>query len=344
MQMESRIGTAEFISLLNGEIQVDPETILGNAYLQKGDALVVGGSLIEGIGNRNSDIDVYVLTDELRRAGELKFDDHFRVFSPQRNILTPQDADEEVYLVHTVLPGQRIKVDIEYKTWDVVEAIADSVVGLFEYAVRTLISLTAPFDRRDLAFVHRMYNSIVLSESAKLGSFLKRLTRPMFQYLMFRWKVADYSALLDLQGAWKQGDLVRCADLARENMVTQFHAHTHLCGNTNYHRKWILSYALMHDVDAGLYERYVRLLMHGPGLGETEIRRYIHDTLDFVDQLFEANSHKLALQPLFPSGLRAIEMIDAYRADSAGDYSQDELAYAKKSYGEAGAPTRMWFP
>ena len=177
-----------------------------------------------------------------------------------------------------------------------------------------------------------------------MGDLLKIVSRPKFQYLMFRWKVADYSVLLDMQGAWMRREFIRCADLARENMVTQFHAHTHLCGNTSYNRKWILPYAQMHGVNPALYDRYVALLMQGPGLVEGDLRRYIHATLDFVDEVFEANSRLLAQQPIFPSGRRAVELIDAYRSDAAGDYSEDELAYCKKSYGESAAPTRAWFP
>ena len=344
MSIEGCVDAADRITLLDGEVHVDIGFIRDNAYLRKNDALILGGSLIEGIGNRNSDVDAYVLTKSLRKVHEVEFDSHFRIFSPRQKILKKDNADEEVYLIHTVLPGHKIKVDIEFKQWDEAFAIFDQINSLFTYATNTLISLTAPFDRRDLAFAHRMHNSIVASGHDQIGKMFDRLSRLALQYLMFRWKVADYSALLDLQGAWIQGDLVRCADLARENMVTQFHAHTHLCGNTNYNRKWILTYALKHGVDPVLYQRYVALLMSGPGSDKAEIRRYIHATLDFVDLLFEANSRELARQPLVPSGQDAIERIDAYWAEDAGDYSHDELVYAKKSYGEATAPTRAWFP
>ncbi len=331
------------ISLLGGKVLLRHSFLLGNAYPRPGDAAIAGGSLIEGIGNAYSDVDVYVITDRLRREREIDLGRHFRAFGTDRAILTGATPDAEVYLIHTVISGTRIKVDVEYRSWPEVERLADEIDQLFARACESLISLTAPMERRNLAFIHRLHNSRTLLGSAELARLRSRITATKFRYLMYRWKAADYSVLLDMQGAWEDRDWIRCGDMARENMVTQFHAYTHLCGNTNYHRKWILTYAPRVGVDPALYDRFLSLLTEGPGRTEKGLRAYVLATLDLVDDVFRACAGVIAAERAWPSGDAALAAIDDHFRREAGDYSENEIAYCKKPYGIYGGPTRTWF-
>lgn len=331
------------ISLLGGKVLLDRDFVVANAYLRSDDAIIVGGSLLEGVGNFNSDVDAYVLTDRLRRRNEIRLDSHFRVFGPDRSILGPSDEKSEVFLVHTMIPGERIKLDIEYRTWAELSEIADQVEGLFEHARKSLISLTTLIERRTLAFIHRLHNSKVLRASTKLADLRERLSLEKLRYLLYRWKIADFSVLLDMQGAWNEGDFIRCADMARENMVTQFHAYTHLCGNSSYNRKWIIPYANRLNLDGTLLDEYLMLLTAGMGRSDDELREFIWSTLDFVDRVLLACSERLYHESLYPSGADALSAIDSFFRSEAGDYSEIEIAYCKKPYGESPLPTRAWF-
>jgi hypothetical protein len=332
------------ISLLGGKVILEHDFIIDNSYIRPGDAVIVGGSLIEGIGNINSDVDVYVITDRLRRESEVDLHRHFRVFDTDRSILTGSDPNADVYLLHTVVPGERIKVDIEYRTWEDLAALSEIVDDLFQAACKSLISLTTTvLERRSLAFIHRLHNSKILRANAALMQVKDGLNVIKFKYLMYRWKASDYSVLLDMQGAWEDRDWIRCADMARENMVTQFHAFTHLCGNTNYHRKWIITYAERLNVSKSLFDRYLGLLTCSAGQTEDDLRSYILETIEFVDEIFAACSRMLQEEPLYPSGAAARSAIDTYFRSEAGDYSENEVAYCKKAYGAPTAPTRDWF-
>ena len=337
------LPASDDISLLGGRVMLKPDFIIDNAYLQADDAVFVGGSLIEGIGNINSDVDVYVVTRRLRRVREIIALRHFRVFDPDRAILTDAKPNGEVFLIHTVIPGERIKVDIEYRTWGEVEAMADFIRDLFDYACTSLISLTKSMNTRQMALIHRLFNSRALAGDEKLSALRDRIGITRFKYLMYRWKSADYSVLLDMQGAWDDGDWIRCGDMARENMVTQFHAYTHLCGNTSYNRKWIVTYAKRLDVDPSLYSRYLSLLTAAIGQTAEEQRSFILATLDFVDDIFRACSKIIDAEPSYPSGPAALSAIDTYFQLEAGDYSENEVAYCKKPYGVEATPTREWF-
>jgi len=333
----------EVTSLLGGKVLLKRDFIVDNAYLKPGDAAIVGGSLIEGIGNINSDIDVYVITKRLRREREVDLHRHFRVFDTDRSILTGSNPNADVYLIHTIVPGERIKVDIEYRTWQEAEELSGLVNDLFQAACKSLISLTTVMERRSLAFIHRFHNSKIVCANTALMRLRDRMSVTKFKYLLYRWKSSDYSVLLDMQGAWEDRDWIRCADMSRENMVTQFHAYTHLCGNTNYHRKWIIPYSRRLNVEKLLFDKYLALLTSCAGKTEDELRSFILETIDFVDKIFIACRDLLEEEPLYPSGTIALSAIDTYFRSEAGDYSENEIAYCKKAYSAQTVPTRDWF-
>ncbi|MDT0140338.1 hypothetical protein [Acidovorax sp. PRC11] len=330
-------------SLLNGTVSLSSDFILDNAYLRDGDAAFVGGSLIEGIGNAMSDVDVHVVTDDLRRERDIALDMHYRTLSKDRSILTGTAPMAEVFLIHTVVPSTHIKVDIEYRSKAEMDALVSQVRGTFDYATQSLVLLTKYMSARDMAFVHRLFNSHGLAGKAYLDDLRDRTGLKIFLYLMYRWKASDFSVLLDIVGAWNEGEWARCADLARENMVTQFHAYTHLCGNTNYHRKWIVRYGARAGVDARLYERYLHLLLASCGREAGETKAYILATIDFIDELFEASRLLLEAEPIFPSGAQAKERISTFFRHETEEYSDMEMQYRLRVYEPTGKATRAWF-
>ncbi|MBS0159856.1 MAG: hypothetical protein JSS26_14860 [Nitrospira sp.] len=339
----NRSEGADHFALLGGRVILPRKLIFDNAYLRETDSAFVGGSLIEGIGNAYSDVDVHVITDELLRESQIEPQRHYRVLSSERSLLKGSDPDATVFLIHTVIPGTHIKVDIEYRARSEIEQLALLVNDTFEYAVHSLVLLTKYMSARDMAFIHRLFNSHSLCGESTLEYLRERIGLARFRYLMYRWKASDFSVLLDILGAWDDRDWIRCADLARENMVTQFQSYTHLCGNTSYHRKWIIRYAQIVSVDQRLYERYLFLLTTSCGTSQSELQNYILSTIDFVDDLFEAGHQVLRQEPIYPSGASACEAIDEYFRSEAEAYSEMEVAYRKKAYGVRETPTRKWF-
>ncbi|MFV8907666.1 hypothetical protein ABQ333_20765 [Serratia fonticola] len=331
------------VEMLDGELILPLQYIFDNAYLKKSDAAFIGGSLIENTGNNYSDVDVHVITETLLREKDIELGRHYRVLSSDRSILTGSKPSEDVFLIHTVVPGSHVKVDIEYRTLVDIEKLAAKVRETFDYAVQSLVLLTKYMDNREMAFIHRLFNSIDLCGDDSLNRLRHQIGKHRFEYLMYRWKASDFAVLLDLLGAWEREDWVRCADMARENMVTQFQAYTHLCGNTHYSRKWIITYAKRYTNEVSLFERYITLLMANCGLSSESQREYILSTIDFVDEIFKASHEILKLEPSFPSGSSACASIDEYFKTAIDTYSEMEKEYRKKAYGISRQPTRNWF-
>lgn len=333
----------QVFDLLNGKLKLASDFVLDNAYLIGGDAAFVGGSLIEGIGNAMSDVDVHVVTDDLRKERDIALNRHYRVLSTDRSILTGTTPAADVFLIHTVVPSTHIKVDIEYRSKAELDQLVSQVRSTFDYATQSLVLLTKYLSTRDMAFIHRLFNAHVLAGQAYLDGLRLRIGIATFRYLMYRWKASDFSVLLDIIGAWNGGEWDRCADLARENMVTQFHAYTHLCGNTNLHRKWIVRYAARVDVNSSIYQRYLQLLLGGCGVSTQERKAYILETIDLVDEIFEASRPLLKAEPLFPSGAAAKECIASFFQKETEEYSDMEMQYRLRVYERVPMATRAWF-
>ena len=160
----------EALALLGGEVHLPLSFVLDQAYLRQGDAAFMGGSLIEGTGNRYSDIDVHVVTPALRIEREIDLRSHYRVLSRDRSILRGTTPESDVFLIHTVIPGTAVKVDIEYRTADEIERLIAEVRNIFDYARKALVLLTKTMPVRDMAFIHRLYNSTDIFGAGRLAT------------------------------------------------------------------------------------------------------------------------------------------------------------------------------
>lgn len=323
----------------DGSTLYDLDAILDEAYLKPGDAAFVGGSLVEGIGNRYSDIDVHVLTDRLNLSDDISVGQHYRVLSPGRSILKEGDTGEEVFLIHTLVPGTEIKVDIEYRTYADFDQLIDRLHAIFDYAVASPMLLTKSIDHREKAFLNRMFNAISLANNDRLDTLRAKVGKDRLLYLLYRWNASDFSKLIDLVGAYEQGEMDRACDLARERLISEYLAFTHLCGNTNFNRKWLMTYGARHRGSAALFDQMRKLfLLDGYDL-VAQPGDYVRATVDFVDELMFASEPYLTGSPLFPKKDSVLSRIEAEMAEEDDDYAKAEAEHRMKAYGVRGRPT-----
>ncbi|MEP3296583.1 MAG: nucleotidyltransferase domain-containing protein [Pseudophaeobacter sp.] len=317
----------------------DLRDILQEAYLKPGDTAFVGGSLVEGVGNSYSDIDVHVLVDRPLMSQEIDIDSHYRVLSPSRSILQDGDVDQEVFLIHTLVPETHIKVDVEYRTYEDFDRMVARIHAIFDYAVQSPLLLTKDIDHREKAFLNRIFNSVALANETRLQMLCDKIGKERLTYLLYRWNASDFSKLIDLIGACEKSEYDRGCDLARERLITEFQAYLHLCGCTNFNRKWLLTYAAKLPVDADLLTRFKRLflvdgydLVHRP-------EEYIRATVDLVDDIMLASAPGLRRNALYPDRDTVLGLIDSATDETDDTYALAEAAYRKKAYGVAGRPT-----
>lgn len=331
------------LQLLDGAVALTKDFVLCNSYVKQGDFAFLAGSLVEGIGNRFSDVDMYVITKQLRSAQEIDLSRHYRAIGPDRSLVSDNASTGPISVLHTLIPGSSVKLDIEFKTHDELNELASQVERLFDYACGHLVLLTKTMSWRERAFLHRIFHAVPVADADALQHARAKIDQRRFRYLLYRWKASDFSELLDLLGAWEGEEWERCVDLAREHAVNQFQALTHLMGNTHYDRKWLLRYANMTGVETRLLAAFRLLLLSGPGTDPCEMRRYVLSAIDFCDEVYRCCKPLLEHFCGIPAGAAAMQMLDDYYRSSAGAYSGMEIAYRKRPYGYAGAPTREWF-
>ena len=333
--------------VLGGRVTVPHSFVLENTYARPGDVVVVAGTLIEGIGNVYSDIDVYVVTDRLRELHEVDTARHHRVVSVQREILRNGMPDRQVLLVHTVVPGTDIKVDVEFRTFAEIEALLCRIEELYQRATTSLILLVPVLSEREESVIHRLLHGVPILHHEGYERLMQRLQRFRYCYLQYRWKASDFSVLIDLLGTWQNGELDRAVDIARENLVTQMHAYVHLKGGTNSRRKWLLQQVdqyLMTPEDRQLRAAFLdHLYLRGTETDHGK-QRYVHTSLDVVDEIFRLSEHALRANPEYPSGEAALAVLreNHERSDRDHHYAIMEFDYRAKVYGLRREPTRAW--
>lgn len=327
------------LPILDGSVIIDRDFLLDAAYLGPDDVAFVGGSLVEGLGNRFSDVDVHVITPRLLTGKQVDPSRHFRVLSTEREILKGGES-ADVFLIHTVLPGTDIKVDVEYRTSAEIDALAASVRSIFDYACSSLVLLSKSLDHREMAFLHRMFNSYAFQDVEGLARIRNAVGIERYTYLLYRWKASDFSVLIDILGAMDKAETDRAFDMARENLITQFHAYTNLLGSTNFNRKWLTATIDSAGVPSDLAADFLRLFrVDGVG-SEHERRSYVLETLDFVDRVFAASAIILEDHLLTPPCGEALSALDGLLDEDASTYSRLEVEYRARAYGRSLRPTR----
>ncbi len=303
------------------------------------------GTLIEGIGNPFSDIDVYVVRDRLPRTGDLDLSGNFRVIGKDRRILHDGVVGEQVYLVHRLIPESHVKIDIEFRTFADVSSIIRTIEELFDYAIHNLVLLTRYMNYREEDFIHRILVGVPIANPVAFGELRRAISAEQYTYLCYRWNASDFSVLIDLLGAWRAGEYDRAKDLARENLIQQMSAFLHLNGLTNKRRKWLLRYLTrIESAYPTLVTRFRELFFFRANDDCRDCYSYVGATLDLVDDIFRASSVILERTPAFPSGPLAIRQLERETAIRNGqpDLAEMEFHYRTRVYGAVLPPSRNY--
>jgi hypothetical protein len=306
------------------------------------DTVFVAGSLVEGLGNQYSDIDVYVLTSRRRTAADLDIGRFHRVLSPDRVRLTP-DSREEVFIVHTLLPGTNVKLDIEFTQFSELDVLFQDVETLFAYAISSPSLLSKRFTHRSEMLMHRLCTGRPIFNRDLFSQIAERTPRRQFEYLGYRWLASDFSIMLDLVGALKTNDNIRALDIARDNLVAHIHGLLHLLGLTNTKRKWLPRYLDMYlTFDRALRDEFLDLFLFR-GADVANPGAYVGRTLDLIDRIELHCREVLERTPEFPSGDAVIARLRATLLPTNGGaegYAEWEYEYRAKAYRSIGKSNR----
>jgi hypothetical protein len=245
-----------------------------------------------------------------------------------------------VFIAHYSLGASRMKVDVEFQTYEDVLSLAERVRELHTYAAANLVLLTRRLTVREEDFVTRLLNGRPLNGTGIFADLQTRFDRRNVQYLAYRWLASDFANMLDIMGAWAAADIQRARDLARENMIKQMQAYLHLKGMVNLKRKWLLKFIdrLLGD-ELDLADRFRGLFFFADRADDAY---FVHRTLDLVDEIFVRSERLLIENSSAPVGSVALALLSRDRDLSDSRYADLEFEYRAKVYGCPGRPTRMF--
>jgi hypothetical protein len=321
------------------------DAIHRHVYGEADDLVIVAGTLIEGIGNRFSDVDVYVIGERRPRVAEVNPSRHLRVLTVERKIVgrdyaQTSGSDEEVLLVHGESEVSGVKIDVEYQPLSVFDDLAGKIDRIFAYARSHLLLLTIGLSEREKMFLHRLRFCHVIQGSAKYRNVTNMVSYARYNYLLYRWMASDYSVFLDIVGAGAAGEWARAIELARGNVLQQTLAFLNLIGVSNFDPKWLLTY-LEHTETLGYLDgptlASFRCLYYYSGIDPDDTRSlmaYVERSLDFADTIFWYSRSYLLRNPLLPNFAEAKRLLNAAEdEDGAGLYEAVERIYRSKVYG-----------
>lgn len=340
------LATSQTIKLLKGTIAVDVDFITSQCYLRPNDVVILAGSLVEDMGNLYSDLDVYVITDELPSSDMIDIGRHHRVLSVERDIVRQGDPSKKVLLIHTVLPHSKIKVDVEFKTRREFDLMFNEVRSMHAYACDNLAMMSKRLKPREEFIIHRLFNCMPIINESALAALKSQLSLPQYAYLSYRWFASDFSVLLDLLGAWHQGRINLAADLARELVILEMTGYLCLLGVTNIRRKWLLVYIEQTEMDPTIKQRFLDSFFFKGADDAQEKAAHVEKSLDLVDDIYEASRPLLERLPN-PSGEQALAKLRReVNLDPSGgeEYVEMEYNFRAKPYGQKGSPTRQLLP
>lgn len=306
------------IELLGGRIVVDPYELLGRSRATDQDVVVLSGTLLEGFGNFYSDLDLYVISDELPNKG------------PDTPAMLVIREDGCVRRINDTLEDSaNILLDVQYYTFRELETLTRSLCTLYHESRQSTQIYRKTLHHEDEDLIHKLLTGRILQDGT--GDFDARqiFDLGMFCFLKYRNEVGGYSEFRDLVGSWAAGDLDTCIYNTRGYLISQVSGMMFLAGSTNPRPKWFVrrlaalaaAYADIMDIKEG-----VMSWMEGPHRTDLEKRAAVESACDLIDATYR---HSRALLGTHPRYFSAEEALDLTEREFAGRATHDKDTLAE---------------
>jgi hypothetical protein len=330
-------ANAGAISILGGRHKFTFADILQRTPHESNDVVLVSGSLIEGMGNIHSDLDVYVICDSPPSATTL---------SGVHNYVDTQN--NKVEFIYDYLTPDGLAFHVQYFSFSELDTLAATLNHEFQTSLSTT-KIKRTFLGQSLAvrnpysdFVHRAFHAIPILNEPKWHGVRSRLDADHICYLLYRTAAGGYPEFKDIWGTWLARDYETSYRAVSEYACEQVRGLTHLCGNTNPKRKWLFYY-----LDALPYElkplaRRLRELLFKGCESHDDQGRAVLNFLDLIDDVWRAYRPRFDGRVGFKTFGSAISALEReFLTESAHD-EQTVLEYElrRKQFGGEGRPLR----
>lgn len=294
------------IELLRGRVQVFAEDLLTRSRAEAADVVVLSGTLLEGIGNLYSDLDIYVIGDRLPPKG------------PNGPTALVVREDGRVRRINEVLPSApNIVLDVQYYTFRELATLARSLNELYAQSRRSarIFRKTLHLDDEDL--IHKLLTGVVLQDGT--GRFDARQTfdAGKFCFLKYRNEVGGYAEFRDLIGSWADGDLDSCLYNIRGYLISQVSGMMFLAGNTNPRPKWFVRrLASLGEEYLELRERII-VWMHDARHTQSQKREAVETACDLIDMTYTLARALLSTRPQYFAAEEALALLQSELGERA---------------------------
>lgn len=272
------------------------------ARLAPADALVVAGTLVEGIGNPFSDFDVIVLCHEPPTVSRFRDGYRHRMYAVgdkkfvSQNLLfghAIDDAPDESLVINTydTVTEWGTRCDVEYLTIDRVNTLIDRLERGYEKLKKSYSRASSGLSEDEYKLLHRLKSGLILQQSDALSKLLGRIDNAMQAYCLYRASLPSWASIQDMLGFYFSNRDIEFFDLAAVHLHNVAACYAHSLGYTNPARKWTYTFlaACSDDTCAQAIVDLARTIRVGP----TTLSEVAVQVSDLTDE-----AHKLMFERL----------------------------------------------
>ena len=302
------------IEFLGGRIVVDPYELLGRSHATDQDVVVLSGTLLEGFGNFYSDLDLYVIADELPNKGP---------DTPAMLVLREDGCVRRVN--ETLEDSANVLLDVQYYTFRELETLARSLRTLYQESRQSTQIYRKTLHHEDEDLIHKLLTGKVLQDGT--GAFdARRIFDPgMFCFLKYRNEVGGYAEFRDLLGSWTAGDLDTCIYNTRGYLISQVSGMMFLAGSTNPRPKWFVRRLASLPAEYTDIKEGVMSWIEGPHRTELEKRAAVASACDLIDATYKHTRTLLGTNPKYFSATEAQDLTER-EFEGRATHDKDTLA------------------
>ena len=320
------------IELLGGRIVVDPYELLGRSNATDQDVVILSGTLLEGFGNSYSDLDLYVIADELPMK------------RPDTTAILVIREDGCVRRVNETLEDPaNILLDVQYYTFRELETLARSLRTLYQESRQSTQIYRKTLHHEDEDLIHKLLTGKVLQDGTAEFDARRIFDPGMFCFLKYRNEVGGYAEFRDLVGSWTAGDLDTCVYNTRGYLISQVSGMMFLAGSTNPRPKWFVRRLASLPAEYADIKEGVMSWIEGPHRSELEKREAVASACDLIDATYKHSRALLGTTPTYFSANEAYNLTER-EFEGRATHDKDTLAewhLRRRMFSHASPPLMM---
>lgn len=247
--------------------------ILSNIVYKDIKYVYIAGSIMEGFGNKTSDIDVYVIVN-----GELDSSTNINALLKGRSLKT-----ENQFVNNFIEDG--IRYDYEYWTFEEWETILNKLNKLYLNESDDFNALSS----KEYDLLHRLKYAEPIFNEDEFNTLKTNIKFDNLNKYCASNKSELYSNILeDIEGALLSEDIMSSLIMSRMLLDETLSGYIGFYGETNPNKKWLYrklsNYAQKQD-DKELLEKYLMFLTSPKSLDKDTVIKYVKDVVRFCQQL-----------------------------------------------------------